>query len=135
MFVERAKAVNRDFSLTEDNALAVAEICSRLDGLPLAIELAAARARLLPPHTMLSRLDHPLQFLIGGARDLPARKVGLCRAYVAKAMEYGLDAAIVNVAHHYGLGEPAPDLLKLVDAYAKMDGSASRLNEAVTLMG
>ena len=67
-------------------------------------------------------------------RDLPARRVGICRAYVAKAMEYGLDAAIVNVAHHYGLVEPAPELLELVDAYAKMDGSAERLNKATELM-
>jgi len=68
-------------------------------------------------------------------RDLPGRKVGICRAYVAKAMEYGLDAAIVNVAHHYGEVEPAQELLELVDAYAKMDGSAERLNEAMALMG
>jgi len=68
-------------------------------------------------------------------RDLPGRKVGVCRAYVAKAMEYGLDAAIVNVAHHYGEVEPAQELLELVDAYAKMDGSAERLNEAMALMG
>ena len=67
-------------------------------------------------------------------RDLPGRKIGLCRAYVAKAMEYGLDAAIVNIAHHYGLVEPDPDLLKLVDAYAKMDGTAERTNEAMALM-
>jgi 5-methyltetrahydrofolate corrinoid/iron sulfur protein methyltransferase len=69
------------------------------------------------------------------ARDLPGRKVGICRAYVVKAMEYGLDAAIVNVAHHYGLVEPAPELLELVDAYAKMDGSAERTNNAMVLMG
>ena len=68
-------------------------------------------------------------------RDLPGRKVGVCRAYVAKAMEYGLDAAIVNVAHHYGSVEPAPELLELVDAFAKMDGSAVRLNNAMELMG
>ena len=68
-------------------------------------------------------------------RDLPGRKVGVCRAYVAKAMEYGLDAAIVNVAHHYGEVEPAQELLELVDAYAKMDGSAERLNESMSLMG
>jgi len=69
------------------------------------------------------------------ARDLPGRKIGVCRAYVAKAMEYGLDAAIVNVAHHYGSVEPAPELLDLVDAYAKMDGSPERMNEAMELMG
>jgi cobalamin-dependent methionine synthase I len=68
------------------------------------------------------------------ARDLPGRKVGLCRAYIAKAMEYGLDAAIVNVAHHYGQVAPDLELLQLVDAYAKMDGSAKRMNRAVELM-
>ncbi|MFZ0033861.1 MAG: dihydropteroate synthase [Sedimentisphaerales bacterium] len=68
-------------------------------------------------------------------RDLPGRKIGVCRAYVAKAMEYGLDAGIVNVAHHYGTVKPDPDLLELVYAYAKMDGSAERMNEAMTLMG
>jgi len=68
-------------------------------------------------------------------RDLPGRRIGVCRAYVAKAAEYGLDAAIVNVAHHYGLVEPAAELLELVDAYAKMDGSAQSLNKATELMG
>jgi 5-methyltetrahydrofolate corrinoid/iron sulfur protein methyltransferase len=67
-------------------------------------------------------------------RDLPGRKIGVCRAYVAKAMEYGLDAGIVNIAHHYGQVEPASDLLELVDAYAKMDGSAEKMNKAMTLM-
>lgn len=69
------------------------------------------------------------------ARDLPGRKIGVCRAYLAKAMEYGLDAAIVNVAYHYGKVPPDPDLLELVDAYAKMDGSAEKLNTAIMLMG
>ena len=68
-------------------------------------------------------------------RDLPARKIGIARAYVAKAMEYGLDAAIVNVEHHYGTGQPDPELLKLVDAYAKIDGSNDSLNNAMMLMG
>lgn len=68
-------------------------------------------------------------------RDLPARKVGVCRAYVAKAMEYGLDAAIVNTAHKYGTIEADPELTKMVDAFAKMDGSAERMNEAMMLMG
>lgn len=67
-------------------------------------------------------------------RDLPGRKIGICRAYVAKAMEYGLDAGIVNTAHHYGLKDPDPELLELIDAYAKMDGSPERLNEAMRLM-
>jgi cobalamin-dependent methionine synthase I len=68
-------------------------------------------------------------------RDLPARKVGVCRAYIAKAMEYGLDAAIVNTAHKYGAVEADPELLEMVDAFAKMDGSAERMNEAMMLMG
>lgn len=69
------------------------------------------------------------------ARDLPGRKVGICRAYVAKAMEYGLDSAIVNVAHHYGSVEPDAELLQLVGAYAKMDGSSEKMNKAIELMG
>lgn len=68
-------------------------------------------------------------------RDLPGRKVGICRAYVAKAAEYGLDAGIVNVSHHYGSVEPAPELLELVDAFAKMDGSAEKQDRAMELMG
>lgn len=68
-------------------------------------------------------------------RDLPGRRIGVCRAYAAKAMEYGLDAAIVNVAHHYGRVEPDPELLELVDAFAKMDGSAERMNKSMELMG
>ena len=68
-------------------------------------------------------------------RDLPARKVGICRAYVAKAMEFGLDAGIVNVGHHYGDKPADPELLKLVDAFAKMDGSAEKTNDAMMLMG
>jgi len=69
------------------------------------------------------------------AQDLPGRRIGVCRAYMAKAMGYGLDAAIANIAHHYGSVEPAPELLELVDAYAKMDGSAERMSKAMELMG
>jgi 5-methyltetrahydrofolate corrinoid/iron sulfur protein methyltransferase len=68
-------------------------------------------------------------------RDLPGRRIGVCRAYVAKGMEYGLDAGIVNVAHHYGSVEPASDLLDMVDAYAKMDGTPDKTNRAIELMG
>ena len=74
LFTERARAAKADFSLTHENAPAVAEICVRLDGLPLAIELAAARIKLLSPQAMCSRLSNPLQFLTGGARDLPERQ-------------------------------------------------------------
>ena len=74
LFAERARSVEPHFSLTDLNAAAVAEICRRLDGLPLAMELAAARIRLLSPQGMLSFLEQRLIVLIGGARDLPARQ-------------------------------------------------------------
>jgi predicted ATPase/class 3 adenylate cyclase/uncharacterized protein HemY len=77
LFIERATDVKPDFQVTNDNAPAVAEICVRLDGLPLAIELAAARIRLLTPQSMLShltRLSNRLKLLTGGARDAAARQ-------------------------------------------------------------
>jgi predicted ATPase/class 3 adenylate cyclase len=74
LFIERASAVKPDFTLTNDNAAAVAEICVRLDGLPLAIELAAARIRILTPQAILERLGRSLDLLAGGARDLPDRQ-------------------------------------------------------------
>ena len=74
LFVQRAKAVKPDFWLTPDNAPAIAEICARLDGLPLAIELAAARIRTLTPAAMLQRLQSRFELLTGGARDLPVRQ-------------------------------------------------------------
>jgi predicted ATPase len=74
LFVQRLRAARPQFTLTDENARTVADICIRLDGLPLALELAAARIRLLSPEEMLARLDHSLNLLKGGARDLPARQ-------------------------------------------------------------
>ncbi len=73
LFVERARAAQPNFALTQENASSVTEICLRLDGLPLALELAAARVKLLSPQAILSRLDDQLKLLTGGARDLPSR--------------------------------------------------------------
>jgi predicted ATPase/DNA-binding winged helix-turn-helix (wHTH) protein len=74
LFVQRAAAVWPDFAITAENALAIREICSRLDGLPLAIELAAARTKVLSPSAMLDRLQSRLQLLTGGPLDLPERQ-------------------------------------------------------------
>ena len=74
LFVQRAQALLPSFQLTSTNAHAIAEICVRLDGLPLALELAAARINLLPPQALLARLTHRLQVLTRGARTSPARQ-------------------------------------------------------------
>ncbi len=74
LFIERVRAVKPDFEVTNENAPAVAEICFRLDGLPLAIELAAARIRLFSPQALLERVGSRLNLLRGGARDLPVRQ-------------------------------------------------------------
>jgi len=86
LFVQRAAAARPDFELNQENACAVAEICARLDGLPLAIELAAARVKVLSPSSMLTRLASRLQLLTGGSRDLPQRQQTL-RA----AIDWGYD--------------------------------------------
>ncbi|HEY8598811.1 MAG TPA: helix-turn-helix domain-containing protein [Thermomicrobiales bacterium] len=74
LFVARARTAQPDFALTPDNARAVAAICTRLDGIPLALELAAARAQLFAPLALLGRLERGLGVLTGGARDLPERQ-------------------------------------------------------------
>jgi non-specific serine/threonine protein kinase len=77
LYVERAKAADANFELTTANAATIAELCIRLDGLPLAIELAAARSPLLPPAAFLARLRHRLDLLVDGAHDLPERQQSL----------------------------------------------------------
>jgi predicted ATPase/DNA-binding winged helix-turn-helix (wHTH) protein len=80
LFTQRAAAVWPDFAITSENATAVQQICSRLDGLPLAIELAAARTKVLSPSAILDRLQSRLQLLTGGALDLPERQQTLRKA-------------------------------------------------------
>ena len=77
LFIARAQDAVPDFAVTNETAPAVAEICARLDGLPLAIELAAARVKLLSPPALLTRLERRLPLLTGGARDAPARQQAL----------------------------------------------------------
>jgi predicted ATPase/class 3 adenylate cyclase len=103
LFIQRARAVRPDFEVDNENAPAVAEICWRLDGLPLAIELAAARVRLLPPEALLQRLDNRLRLLTGGARDLPRRQQTL-RA----AIEWSYDL----------LSEPERRLFRTLSVFA-----------------
>jgi predicted ATPase/DNA-binding CsgD family transcriptional regulator len=74
LFAQRAQAIKTTFQITQTSAPIIAEICIRLDGLPLAIELAAVRTRLLSPTALLARLEHRLEVLTGGARDMPARQ-------------------------------------------------------------
>ena len=118
LFVERAQAVRPDFRLTDANAEAVAGICRRLDGLPLAIELATARLNLFAPEALLDRLDKSLEFLRTGARDLPERQQTL-RA---------------TIDWSYQLLEPAEQrLFELVSVFAAgrveaIEGVANRLD-------
>ena len=115
LFVERARAVRSDFRLTDDNAAAVAEICRRLDGLPLAIELATARMNLFSPEALRDRLGSRLKLLGSGARDLPERQQTL-RA---------------TIEWSYQLLEPAEQrLLELLSVFA---GSTVEAVEAVAV--
>lgn len=87
LFIQRAQAVKPDFRVTNENAPALAEICHRLDGLPLAIELASARIRMLSPQALLGRLEQSFEVLRGGPRDLPERQQTL---HSAIAWSYNL---------------------------------------------
>jgi predicted ATPase/class 3 adenylate cyclase len=114
LFIERARAARPDFSVTNDNAPAVAGICVRVDGLPLAIELAAARLRLLTPQAIYAKLDRSLNLLATGHRDLPARQQTLRGAI---AWSYDL------------LEEPVRRLFRVISCFA--GGAGLELIEAL----
>jgi predicted ATPase/serine/threonine protein kinase len=136
LFVERASAVKSDFRLTPENANAIAELCVRLDGLPLAIELAAARVKVLPPQAMLARSDGRLNLLSGGPRDLPERqqtmRAALSWGYnLLDAPEQALFAALSVFRGGFSL-EQAERLTQaetLTNADA-LDGIASLIDKA-----
>jgi predicted ATPase/class 3 adenylate cyclase/DNA-binding CsgD family transcriptional regulator len=96
LFIERARAVKPDFQVTNANAPAVAEVCARLDGLPLAIELAAARSKLFPPQALLARLDQRLQLLTSSLRDVPARQQTL-----RKTIQWSYDLLAAQEQRHF----------------------------------
>jgi predicted ATPase/DNA-binding winged helix-turn-helix (wHTH) protein len=124
LFVERARAAKHDFLLTEENAPAVAELCAQLHGLPLAIELAAGRSKLLSPQAMLARLTSRLTFLIGGACDLPSRQQTL-RATIdwsyelMNVSEQTLFARLGVFAGQYAL--EAVEAVCILDTHQEMD--------------
>jgi predicted ATPase len=135
LFIQRASAVRPGFDVTNDNAPAVAEICSRLDGLPLAIELAAARVKILSPAEILQRLEDSLGFLTGGGRDRPGRQQTLREAIawsydLLEADEQKLFASLSVFSRGFSLdaaeavcGEPSgPDVF---------DGLASLVNKSL----
>ncbi len=139
LFVERAQAAQSDFVLTQEDAPAVAEICRRLDGLPLAIELAATRVRLLPPRAMLARLGHGLALLSGGAIDLPPRQRTLratldwsydlldeAERRVLRHLAVFADGFDLDAAQAINRSEEVPDVL---------DGIASLIDQSLVRAG
>jgi predicted ATPase len=102
LFVQRAQDADAAFTLTNATALAIAAICGRLDGLPLAIELAAAKVRVLPPQALLARVEHQLPLLAGGARDLEARQQTM-RATLAWSEDLALPRATAALPPPFGV--------------------------------
>jgi predicted ATPase/DNA-binding SARP family transcriptional activator len=130
LFVERAKGADPRFRLTDENASAVEEICGRLDSLPLAVELAAARTKLLPPDAMLALLDERLDLLSRGARDLPERHRAL-RETVAWSYDLlGPDERVLFAQLSvFGGGFTLESAVAVCDA--SLDGVATLLDDSL----
>ena len=135
LFVERARAAGTELRMDGETAVAVGETCRRLDGLPLAIELAAARVRLLPPPTLLARLDERLPLLVGGPRDLPARQKTMrdAIAWSYELLEASEQALFRRVCVFAGgctldaaevVCRQGPEVLPVVDGLATLVGSS-----------
>jgi predicted ATPase/transcriptional regulator with XRE-family HTH domain len=129
-FVDRAEAVQPDFTLSSGNAAAVIEICHRLDGLPLALELAAARAKVLPPSALLARLGARLPLLTGGTRDAPDRQRTL-RDAIAWSDDL-LDPKVRVLFHRLGVFVGGWTL-EAAEAVANLQGDLDILEGLATL--
>ena len=133
LFIERAQAVKPDFQVTNANAPAVAEICTRLDGLPLAIELAAARIKLFPSQALLTRLGQRLTLLTSGARDVPARQQTL-----RKTIQWSYDLLAAQEKHLFQRLSVFVDgcTWQAIEAIAEAfgDGAASVLDAVASLI-
>jgi predicted ATPase/class 3 adenylate cyclase len=124
LFIQRAVDVQPAFAVTNDNAPAVAEICARLDGLPLAVELAAARIKLFAPEALLARLSNRLALLTRGARDLPARQQTLRNAidWSYDLLDPGIQMLFARLAVFVGGCTPdAAEAVCNTDGYLSLD--------------
>jgi predicted ATPase len=135
LLIERAQAAQPKFNLTGDNASAVAQICQRLDGLPLAIELAAARVKMLPPQAILTRLTDRLKLLTGGAQDLPARQQTLRNTLdwsysLLNAQEKTLYARLAVFVGGFTLAD-AEAVCNLEDSMDILEGITSLVNNSL----
>ncbi|MFN8590721.1 MAG: tetratricopeptide repeat protein [Thermomicrobiales bacterium] len=131
LFVDRARAARPAFDVTEDNVNAVVEICRRLDGLPLAIELAAARVRVLPPRELLTRLEDRLKLLSSGSRDAPARQQTL---HAAIAWSHDLLSEEAQIAfRRLAVFAGAPTLTS-IEAVVDIEASAATFDAVASLV-
>ncbi len=132
LFVERAQDVRADFTLNADNAEAVSEICARLDGLPLAIELAAARVRVLSPQAIAQRLDSRLALLSGGARNLPERQQTL-RGAIAWSHDM-LDEGDQRFFARFAVFVGGADLSAVEEVVCEAEQAGSALDDIESLL-